>query len=108
MSNQKKTSLNLRISETEKKELENLAKSRDLKISEYVRGVLFGGVANETQSDTIDIQPLLEQLNAKDEQILTLHRLLENQQTLLLNVQKENQLLLEHEDSKKSWWQFWK
>lgn len=111
MSEKKQKSLNLRLSEEEKKKLEESANTMGLRVSEYVRLVLFEGVSNETQSNTNVLQDeelcfYKNELESKNQQIKELHRLLENQQTLLLNTQKENQLLLELDEKK--WWQFWK
>lgn len=110
---QKQKNLNLRLSESEREELEKRSFEAGLKLSEYVRRELFSvkqSISNEEQSNTgekdMNNKVLLLQLKSKDDQIQNLTRLLENQQTLLLNAQTENQKLLEYKS--KSWWQFWK
>lgn len=124
MVEQKQKNLNLRLSESEKADLEKRAKSADKKLSEYVRSVLF---ADESQSDTKEkqsetvesqqndnviqvlnerISDLKAEIERTEEKYSNLNTLFQNQQMVLMA--KENRLLeLEH-DSKKSWWQFWK
>lgn len=124
MVEQKQKNLNLRLSESEKADLEKRAKSADKKLSEYVRSVLF---ADESQSDTKEkqsetvesqqndnviqvlnerISDLKSEIERTEEKYSNLNTLFQNQQMVLMA--KENRLLeLEH-DSKKSWWQFWK
>jgi len=124
MVEQKQKNLNLRLSESEKADLEQRAKSADKKLSEYVRSVLFADGSQsdtkEKQSETVEsqqnddviqvlnerISDLKAEIERTEEKYTALSTLFQNQQMVLMS--KENRLLeLEH-DSKKSWWKFWK
>ena len=106
----KHKSLNVRITDEEKKELEKRAKASKMKLSEYVRNVLLSEESVENTQHESDANVLLvlqSELKEKNEQIANLQELLKNQQILTLDLSRENKektLLLEH----KKWWQFWK
>ncbi|WP_288962188.1 DUF536 domain-containing protein [uncultured Streptococcus sp.] len=105
MSEQKQKNINIRLSEDEKNMLEDRAIKAGMKLSAYVRHILFDNVKqNEEQSDANVLRILEEQLNIKDRQIFEMNKLLGHQQQLLLNEQSKNQLLIEN---KKRWWRFW-
>lgn len=110
MTQGKHKSLNVRITDEEKKELEKRAKASEMKLSEYVRNVLLNEKrVEDTQhgSDTSMSLVLQSELKEKNDQIANLQELLKNQQILTLDLSRENiekTLLLEH----KKWWQFWK
>ncbi|HFI0668786.1 TPA: DUF536 domain-containing protein [Streptococcus suis] len=105
MSEQKQKNINIRLSEDERNMLEDRAIKAGMKLSAYVRYILFDNVKQtEEQSDTNVLRILEEQLTIKDRQIFEMNKLLDHQQQLLLNEQSKNQLLIE---SKKRWWRFW-
>lgn len=107
MTQGKHKSLNVRITDEEKKELEKRAKANKMKLSEYVRSVLLSEENTQHDSDTSVLLVLQSELKEKNEQIANLQELLKNQQILTLDLSRENKektLLLEH----KKWWQFWK
>lgn len=106
MSEQKQKNINIRLSEDERNMLEERAVEAGMKLSAYVRHILFDDNEKQTeeQSDTNVLRILEEQLNIKDRQIFEMNKLLDHQQQLLLNEQAKNQLLIEH---KKKWWRFW-
>lgn len=110
MTQGKHKSLNVRITDEEKKELEKRAKASKMKLSEYVRNVLLSEESAENTQHESDANVLLvlqSELKEKNEQIANLQELLKNQQILTLDLSRENKekaLLLEH----KKWWQFWK
>ena len=110
MTQGKHKSLNVRITDEEKKELERRAEARKMKLSEYVRDVLLSEENAENTKYGSDANVLLvlqSELTEKNEQIANLQELLKNQQILTLDLSRENKektLLLEH----KKWWQFWK
>lgn len=103
----KHKSLNVRITDEEKKELEKRSEARKMKLSEYVRDVLLNEENTKHGSDANVLLVLQSELTEKNEQIANLQELLKNQQILTLDLSRENKektLLLEH----KKWWQFWK
>lgn len=106
MSEQKQKNINIRLSEDERNMLEERAIKAGMKLSAYVRYILFDDNVKqiEEQSDTNVLRILEEQLNIKDRQIFEMNKLLDHQQQLLLNEQSKNQLLIEH---RKKWWKFW-
>ena len=101
MTQGKHKSLNVRITDEEKKELEKRAKASKMKLSEYVRNVLLSEEnAENTQheSDASVLLVLQSELKEKNEQIANLQELLKNQQILTLDLSRENKektLLLE-------------
>lgn len=102
MAEQKQKTLNIRLSLTEKEQLDKLAKDKGLKISEYVRSILFSDVIqDDVQSNEDVIQILKSELEEKNKQIETLQELLKNQQILSLEANKEKALLLE---DKRGFW----
>lgn len=102
MAEQKQKTLNIRLSLTEKEQLDKLAKDKGLKISEYVRSILFSDVTqDDVQSNEDVIQILKSELEEKNKQIETLQELLKNQQILSLEANKEKALLLE---DKRGFW----
>lgn len=109
MTQGKHKSLNVRITDEEKKELEKRAKASKMKLSEYVRNVLLSEEsveATQHESDANVLLVLQSELKEKNEQIANLQELLKNQQILTLDLSRENKektLLLEH----KKWWKFW-
>ncbi|MGT2936023.1 plasmid mobilization protein [Streptococcus caprae] len=119
MVEQNTKNLNIRLSESEKSDLENRAENVDMKLSEYIRYILFSNEsrsetnaeqseAEEKQGDSLVIQMLRDELNKKNETIRSLIESNQQQNVLLLKFQKENQELKLIEHDKKSWWQFWK
>ena len=91
MTQGKHKSLNVRITDEEKKELEKRAKASKMKLSEYVRSVLLNEESAEDvqhDSDTSVLLVLQTELKEKNDQIANLQELLKNQQI--------------------KWWQFWK
>lgn len=102
MAEQKQKTLNIRLSLTEKEQLDKFAKDKGLKISEYVRSILFSDVIqDDVQSNEDVIQILKSELEEKNKQIETLQELLKNQQILSLEANKEKALLLE---DKRGFW----
>lgn len=102
MAEQKQKTLNIRLSLTEKEQLDKIAKDKGLKISEYVRSILFSDVIqDDVQSNEDVIQILKSELEEKNKQIETLQELLKNQQILSLEANKEKALLLE---DKRGFW----
>ena len=98
MVEQKQKTLNIRLSIIEKENLDKRSKDKGLKLSEYVRSILFSDV---TQSNEDVIQILKSELEEKNKQIETLQELLKNQQILSLEANKEKALLLE---DKRGFW----
>lgn len=102
MVEQKQKTLNIRLSVSEKEELDKCSKDKGLKLSEYVRSMLFTDVIqDELQSNEDVIQVLKKELEEKNKQIENLQELLKNQQILSLEASKEKALLLEE---KRSFW----
>ena len=99
---QKQKTLNIRLSIIEKENLDKRSKDKGLKLSEYVRSILFSDVTqNEAQSNEDVIQILKSELEEKNKQIETLQELLKNQQILSLEANKEKALVLE---DKRGFW----
>lgn len=102
MVEQKQKTLNIRLSLTEKEQLDKLAKDKGLKISEYVRSILFSDVIQDDVQSNEDVMHILKtELDEKNKQIESLQELLKNQQILSLEANKEKALLLE---DKRGFW----
>lgn len=105
------TALNVRLSSDEKEKIKENAGVAGKSVSSYVRDILLDFDSEdvsqkETQNNT---NVLLE----KDERIADLKKQLDDYKTqieqlhsIILVTQKDNQLLIEQ--TKKSWWKFWK
>lgn len=104
---EKMTVLNIRMSVDEKLEIKERAELLGQTISSYVRDLLFSIDNTEDEKDNTDIiQEKDERISDLKVQIEDYKRQIEQLHTIILATQKDNQLLLEQ--SKKSWWQFWK
>lgn len=104
---EKMTVLNIRMSVDEKLEIKERAELLGQTISSYARDLLFSIDNTEDEKDnTYIIQEKDERISDLKVQIEDYKRQIEQLHTIILATQKDNQLLLEQ--SKKSWWQFWK
>ena len=104
---EKMTVLNIRMSVDEKLEIKERAELLGQTISAYARDLLFSIDNTEDEKDNTDIiQEKDERISDLKVQIEDYKRQIEQLHTIILATQKDNQLLLEQ--SKKSWWQFWK
>ena len=104
---EKMTVLNIRMSLDEKLELKERAELSGQSVSSYARDLLLS--INNTKDDkgnTKIIQEKDERISDLKEQIEDKKKQNEQLNTIILATQKDNQLLLEQ--TKKSWWQFWK
>ena len=104
---EKMTVLNIRMSADEKREIKELAELSGRTVSSYARDLLFSIDNTEDEKDNTNIiQEKDERIFDLKEQIEDYKKQIEQLHTIILATQKDNQLLLEQ--SKKSWWQFWK
>ena len=104
---EKITEFNIRMSVDEKLEIKERAELLGQTISSYARDLLFSIDNTEDEKDNTDIiQEKDERISDLKVQIEDYKRQIEQLHTIILATQKDNQLLLEQ--SKKSWWQFWK
>lgn len=104
---EKMTVLNIRMSADEKREIKERAELSGQTISSYARDLLFSIDNTEDKKDNTNIiQEKDERIFDLKEQIEDYKKQIEQLHTIILATQKDNQLLLEQ--SKKSWWQFWK
>ena len=104
---EKMTVLNIRMSLDEKFEIKERAKLSGQTVSSYARDLLFSIDNTEDEKDNTNIiQEKDERIFDLKEQIEDYKKQIEQLHTIILATQKDNQLLLEQ--SKKSWWQFWK
>lgn len=102
MAEKKQKTLNIRLSLTEKEQLDKLAKDEGLKVSDYVRSILFSDVIQDDVQSNEDVMHILKtELEEKNKQIENLQELLKNQQILSLESNKEKVLLLEE---KRGFW----
>lgn len=102
MAEKKQKTLNIRLSLTEKEQLDKLAKDKELKVSDYVRSILFSDVIQDDVQSNEDVMHILKtELEEKNKQIENLQELLKNQQILSLESNKEKVLLLEE---KRGFW----
>lgn len=102
MAEKKQKTLNIRLSLTEKEQLDKLAKDEGLKVSDYVRSILFSDVIQDDVQSNEDVMHVLKtELEEKNKQIENLQELLKNQQILSLESNKEKVLLLEE---KRGFW----
>ena len=107
MMGEKMTVLNIRMSADEKLEIKERAELSGQTISSYARDLLFSTDNTEDEKgNTNIIQEKDERIFDLKEQIEDYKKQIEQLHTIILATQKDNQLLLEQ--SKKSWWQFWK
>ena len=105
--NEKMTVLNIRMSVDEKLEIKVRAELSGRTISSYARDLLFSiDNAEDEKDNTNIIQEKDERISDLKEQIEDYKKQIEQLHTIILATQKDNQLLLEQ--TKKSWWQFWK
>lgn len=105
--NEKMTVLNIRMSVDEKLEIKERAELSGRTISSYARDLLFSiDNAEDEKDNTNIIQEKDERISDLKEQIEDYKKQIEQLHTIILATQKDNQLLLEQ--TKKSWWQFWK
>lgn len=101
------TVLNIRMSLDEKLEIKRRAELSGRTISSYARDLLISIDNTEDEKDNTNIiQEKDERISDLKEQIEDYKKQIEQLHTIILATQKDNQLLLEQ--SKKSWWQFWK
>lgn len=104
---EKMTVLNIRMSLDEKLEIKERAKLSGQTVSSYARDLLFSIDNTEDEKDNTNIiQEKDKRIFDLKEQIEDYKKQIEQLHTIILATQKDNQLLLEQ--SKKSWWQFWK
>lgn len=104
---EKMTVLNIRMSLDEKLEIKERAVLSGQTVSSYARDLLFSINNTEDEKDNTNIiQEKDERIFDLKEQIEDYKKQIEQLHTIILATQKDNQLLLEQ--SKKSWWQFWK
>ena len=104
---EKMTVLNIRMSVDEKLEIKERAELLGQTISSYARDLLFSIDNTEDEKDNTNImQEKDERISDLKVQIEDYKKQIEQLHTIILATQKDNQLLLEQ--SKKSWWQFWK
>ena len=104
---EKMTVLNIRLSVDEKLEIKERAEISGQTISSYARDLLFSIDNTKDEKDNTNIiQEKDERISDLKEQIEVYKKQIEQLHTIILATQKDNQLLLEQ--SKKSWWQFWK
>ena len=105
--NEKMTVLNIRMSVDEKLEIKERAELSGRTICSYARDLLFSIDNTEDEKDNTNIiQEKDERISDLKEQIEDYKKQNEQLHTIILATQKDNQLLLEQ--TKKSWWQFWK
>ena len=104
---EKMTVLNIRMTLEEKKKLKERAGLSGKTISSYARDLLFSINNTKDEKDNTNIiQEKDERISDLKEQIEDYKKQIEQLHTIILATQKDNQLLLEQ--TKKSWWQFWK
>ena len=104
---EKMTVLNIRMSADEKREIKERAELSGRTVSSYARDLLFSIDNTEDEKyNTNIIQEKDERIFDLKEQIEDYKKQIEQLHTIILATQKDNQLLLEQ--SKKSWWHFWK
>ena len=121
--------INIKLTEEQKSQIQEIAKEKGLTVTQLVitsilyKEVLYtknedfytkvdrieddiDGIENRIENDTIDIENsiykelyevLLKQIEQKDTQIDQLHKIIYNKDTLLI----------EDQQKKKHWWQFW-
>ena len=104
---EKMTVLNIRMSADEKREIKERAELYGQTVSSYARDLLFStDNTKDEKNNTNIIQEKDERISDLKEQLEDYKKQIEQLHTIILATQKDNQLLLEQ--SKKSWWQFWK
>lgn len=104
---EKMTVLNIRMSLDEKLKIKERAELSGQSISSYARDLLFSINNTKDEKDNTNIiQEKDERISDLKEQIEDYKKQIEQLHTIILATQKDNQLLLEQ--TKKSWWQFWK
>lgn len=104
---EKMTVLNIRMSLDEKLEIKGRAELSGQSVSSYARDLLFSiDNTKDGKDNTNIIQEKDERISDLKEQIEDYKKQIEQLHTIILATQKDNQLLLEQ--TKKSWWQFWK
>lgn len=60
MAEKKQKTLNIRLSLTEKEQLDKLAKDKGLKVSDYVRSILFSDVIQDDVQSNEDVMHILK------------------------------------------------
>lgn len=114
--------INIKLTEEQKSQIQEIAKEKGLTVTQLVitsildKEVLYtknedfytkvDGIENRIENDSIGIENsiykelyevLLKQIEQKDTQIDQLHKIIYNKDTLLI----------EDQQKKKHWWQFW-
>lgn len=101
----------IRLTEEEKSAVTMMAKEENKSIQNFIYDRIMPTQSQlnaDVKNDEL-VADLKRQLKKREEEIQKLHQLIDQSQKLLLNEQNKNQLLLsENIDEKKSWWQFWK
>ena len=101
----------VRLTEEEKSAVIMLAKEENKSVQNFIYDRIMLAQFQQnvgTKNDEL-VADLKRQLEKREEEIQKLYQLIDQSQKLLLNEQNKNQLLLsENIDEKKSWWQFWK
>ena len=101
----------IRLTEEEKSVIVMLAKEENKSVQNFIYDRIMPAQNQQNadvKSDEL-VADLKRQLQKREEEIQKLHQLIDQSQKLLLNEQNKNQLLLsENIDEKKSWWKFWK
>ena len=101
----------IRLTEEEKNVIVMLAKEENKSVQNFIYDRIMPA-QNQQNADVKNdelVADLKRQLQKREEEIQKLHQLIDQSQKLLLNEQNKNQLLLsENIDEKKSWWKFWK
>jgi len=101
----------IRLTEEEKSAVTMMAKEEDKSVQNFIYDRIMPAQNQQNAGAKNDelVSDLKRQLQKREEEIQKLHQLIDQSQKLLLNEQNKNQLLLsENIDEKKSWWQFWK
>lgn len=101
----------VRLTEEEKSAVTMMAKEENKSVQNFIYDRIMPAQCQQNayvKNDEL-VADLKRQLQKREEEIQKLHQLIDQSQKLLLNEQNKNQLLLsENIDEKKSWWQFWK
>lgn len=101
----------IRLTEEEKSVIVMLAKEENKSVQNFIYDRIMPAKKQQNADVKNDelVADLKRQLQKREEEIQKLHQLIDQSQKLLLNEQNKNQLLLsENIDEKKSWWKFWK
>lgn len=98
--------INLKITESQKKKIDELASINNLSVKEFILKAIEAYDKDPSIQNIDDIIDLLsKQIEEKDEQIKNLSQLLNQQQQLNAQGLKKIELLeMKEENNKKSWW----